>query len=105
MTTRNPSSPMSGIFISGSIIKGCLKKKSAGKMTNSDKIDRIVTNRFLGLPIFAAIMFLVYYISMVTVGPPPQIGQMTDCSATVGICLASDLPLMKMRRENMATQR
>ncbi len=52
----------------GSIIKGCLKKKSAGKMTNSDKIDRIVTNRFLGLPIFAAIMFLVYYISMVTVG-------------------------------------
>lgn len=52
----------------GSIIKGCLKKKSAGKMTNSDKIDRIVTNRFLGLPIFAVIMFLVYYISMVTVG-------------------------------------
>ena len=52
----------------GSIIKGCLKKKSAGKLTTSDKIDRIVTNRFLGLPIFAAIMFLVYYISMVTVG-------------------------------------
>ncbi len=52
----------------GSIIKGCLKKKSAGKLTNSDKIDRIVTNRFLGLPIFAAVMFLVYYISMVTVG-------------------------------------
>ena len=52
----------------GSIIKGCLKKKSAGKLTISDKIDRIVTNRFLGLPIFAAIMFLVYYISMVTVG-------------------------------------
>lgn len=52
----------------GSIIKGCLKKKSAGKMTTSDKIDRIVTNRFLGLPIFAAVMFLVYYISMVTVG-------------------------------------
>lgn len=52
----------------GSMIKGCLKKKSAGKLTSSDKIDRIVTNRFLGLPIFAAIMFLVYYISMVTVG-------------------------------------
>ena len=52
----------------GSIIKGCLKKKSAGRMTTSDKIDRIVTNRFLGLPIFAAIMFLVYYLSMVTVG-------------------------------------
>ncbi len=55
-------------FYIGSIIKGCLKKKSAGKLTNSDKIDRIVTNRFLGLPIFAIIMFLVYYISMVTVG-------------------------------------
>ena len=52
----------------GSIIKGCLRKKSAGKLTSSDKIDKIVTNRFLGLPIFAAIMFLVYYISMVTVG-------------------------------------
>ncbi len=52
----------------GSIIKGCLRKKSAGKLTNSDKIDKIVTNRFLGLPVFAAIMFLVYYISMVTVG-------------------------------------
>ena len=52
----------------GSIIKGCLRKKSAGKLTISDKIDRIVTNRFLGLPIFAAIMFFVYYISMVTVG-------------------------------------
>ena len=52
----------------GSIMKGCLKKKSAGGLTYSDKIDRIVTNRFLGLPIFAAVMFLVYYISMVTVG-------------------------------------
>ena len=52
----------------GSIIKGCLKKKSAGKLTSSDKIDRIVTNRFLGLPIFGVIMFLVYYISMVSVG-------------------------------------
>ncbi len=50
------------------VIKGCLRRKSAGKLSNSDKIDRIVTNRILGLPIFAAIMFLVYYISMVTVG-------------------------------------
>ena len=50
------------------IIKGCYKKKSAAKLSTSDKIDRIVTNRWLGLPIFAAIMFLVYYISMVTVG-------------------------------------
>ena len=50
------------------IIKGCYKKKSTAKLTTSDKIDRIVTNRWLGLPIFAIIMFLVYYISMVTVG-------------------------------------
>ena len=52
----------------GELIKRCLKKKATGKLTNSDKIDKIVTNRFLGLPIFAVIMFLVYYISMVTVG-------------------------------------
>ncbi len=50
------------------VIKGCLKKKNKGGLTLSDKIDKIVTNRILGLPIFAAIMFLVYYISMVTVG-------------------------------------
>ncbi len=50
------------------LIKGCYKKKSAGKTTTSDKIDKVVTNRFLGLPIFAVVMFLVYYISMVTVG-------------------------------------
>ena len=52
----------------GSIIKACYKKKAAGQLTTSDKIDKIVTNRWLGLPIFAVIMFLVYYISMVTVG-------------------------------------
>ncbi len=50
------------------IIKGCYKKKNAGQLSSSDKIDRIVTNRWLGLPIFAVIMFLVYYISMVGVG-------------------------------------
>ena len=50
------------------IIKACYKKKNAGQMSASDKIDRIVTNRWLGLPIFAVVMFLVYYISMVTVG-------------------------------------
>ena len=50
------------------IIKGCYKKKNAGKLSNSDKIDRVVTNRWLGLPIFAIIMFLVYYISMVGIG-------------------------------------
>ena len=51
-----------------SIIKGCYKKVSAGKLTISDKIDRIVTNRILALPIFAVIMFIVYYISVTTVG-------------------------------------
>lgn len=51
-----------------SIIKACYKKKSAGQLSSSDKIDKVVTNRWLGLPIFAVIMFLVYYISMVTVG-------------------------------------
>lgn len=52
----------------GSIIKGCYKKKSAAKRSTSDKIDSVVTNRWLGLPIFALIMFLVYYIAMVSVG-------------------------------------
>lgn len=51
-----------------SILKACYKKKNAGKMSASDKIDRVVTNRWLGLPIFAVVMFLVYYIAMVTVG-------------------------------------
>ena len=51
-----------------SIIKSCYKKKNVGKLSASDKIDRVVTNRWLGLPIFAVIMFLVYYLSMVTVG-------------------------------------
>ena len=50
------------------LMKGCYKKKNAGKLSNSDKIDKVVTNRWLGLPIFALIMFLVYYISMVSVG-------------------------------------
>ena len=51
-----------------SVIKACYKKKNAGKLTVSDKIEKIVTNRWLGLPVFAVIMFLVYYISMVSVG-------------------------------------
>ena len=51
-----------------SIIQSCYRKKHTGKLSTSDKIDQVVTNRWLGLPIFAAVMFLVYYISMVTVG-------------------------------------
>ncbi|MCR5768286.1 MAG: ferrous iron transporter B [Lachnospiraceae bacterium] len=50
------------------VIKACYKKKNAGKASTSDKIDRIVTNRWLGLPIFAVVMFLVYWIAMVGVG-------------------------------------
>ena len=50
------------------ILKSSYKKANAGKLSNSDKIDKIVTNRWLGLPIFAIVMFLIYYISMVTVG-------------------------------------
>ena len=50
------------------VIKACFKKKQIKKLTKSDKIDKVVTNRWLGLPIFAVVMFLVYYISMVTVG-------------------------------------
>ncbi|MGN0572166.1 MAG: ferrous iron transporter B, partial [Candidatus Fimenecus sp.] len=52
----------------GQMIKGCYKKKSAGKLSTSDKIDKVVTNRFAALPIFAVIMFLVYYIAVSTVG-------------------------------------
>ncbi len=51
-----------------SIIKGCYKKKNAGRLSASDKIDRIVTNRWLALPIFAVVMFVVYFVSVTTVG-------------------------------------
>ena len=54
----------------GEVIKRCYKKHSAGKLTTSDKIDKVVTNRWLGLPIFAVIMFLVYWVAMVGVGAP-----------------------------------
>ena len=51
-----------------SIIKGCLKKAKERTLSSSDKIDRVVTNRFLALPIFALVMFIVYYVSISTVG-------------------------------------
>ena len=50
------------------IIKGCYKKKSKEKLSTSDKIDRIVTNRWLALPIFAIVMIIVYYVSVTSVG-------------------------------------
>ena len=55
------------IFISG-VIKACYKKAKTGGLSTSDKIDKVVTNRWAALPIFAVVMFLVYYIAMVTVG-------------------------------------
>ena len=55
------------VFIA-EVIKSCYKKKNAGSLTTSDKIDKVVTNRWLGLPIFALIMFLVYWIAMVGIG-------------------------------------
>ena len=55
------------VYIS-SIIGECVTKSSKEKLTTSDKIDRIVTNRWLALPIFALVMFVVYYVSVTTVG-------------------------------------
>ena len=52
------------------VIKACYKKKNRGSLSTSDKIDKVVTNRWLGLPIFAAVMFAVYWIAMVGVGAP-----------------------------------
>ena len=52
----------------GELVRGCCKKSRTGRLSASDKIDRVVTNRFAALPIFAAVMFLVYYISVSTVG-------------------------------------
>ena len=52
----------------GEILKSCYVKKNKGQLTVSDKIDKVVTNRFLALPIFALIMFMVYYIAVSTVG-------------------------------------
>ena len=54
----------------GELIRACYKKAGAGQLSTSDKIDKVVTNRWLGLPIFALIMFAVYWIAMVGVGAP-----------------------------------
>ncbi len=51
-----------------SIIKDCYKKKPSGRLTASDRIDRVVTNRWAALPIFAVVMFVVYFMSVTTVG-------------------------------------
>ena len=54
----------------GEVIKSCYRKRNAGSLSTSDKIDKVVTNRWLGLPIFALVMFAVYWIAMVAVGAP-----------------------------------
>lgn len=56
------------VYIASIISKCCTRKQSAGKMTVSDKIDRVVTNRWAALPIFAFVMYIVYYVSITTVG-------------------------------------
>lgn len=73
----------------GEIIKGCYKKKHAGKLSVSDKIDKVVTNRWAALPIFAVVMFIVYYVSVSTIGTGQRIGQMMAYLVTAGIFLAS----------------
>lgn len=65
-----------------SIIGKCYVKKNKSGLTTSDKIDRVVTNRFLALPIFAVVMFIVYYVPVSTVGGWAQTGRMTVCSVT-----------------------
>ena len=57
------------VYISD-VIRSCYRKKNRDRLTRSDRIDKVVTNRWLGLPIFAAVMFLVYWIAMVAVGAP-----------------------------------
>lgn len=55
------------LYISA-VLKGCCQRKSAGKLTPSDRIDKVVTSRWLGLPIFAVIMFIVYWVSVAGIG-------------------------------------
>ena len=83
------------------VIKACYKKKNAGKLSVSDKIDRVVTNRWLGLPIFAVVMFLVYYISMVTVGAARDgLGQRRPVRRRLASVRHRHRPRMRKRREN-----
>ena len=87
-----------------SIIKGCYKKKQVGKLSTSDKIDKIVTNRWLGLPIFAVVMFLVYYISMVTVGSSATDWANDGVFGDAGTCFGSAPARLRTLRRPMATQ-
>ena len=86
------------------IIKSCYKQKRKGQLSTSDKIDKVVTNRWLGLPIFAAVMFLVYWIAMVAVGAPATDWANAVCSATAGTCFGSAPARLRTLRKPMATQ-
>ena len=68
--TPRASSPVSVTSTLPSLLRAAIRKKNTGALSASDKIDKIVTNRWLGLPIFAVVMFLVYWIAMVGVGAP-----------------------------------
>ena len=69
-TMPRASSPTSATFTSHRSSRAATRKKNHGQLSASDKIDKIVTNRWLGLPIFAVVMFLVYWVAMVGVGAP-----------------------------------
>ncbi len=84
-----------------SIIKGCYTKKNKERLSASDKIDHVVTNRWLALPIFAVVMWLVYYVSVSTVGTWLQIGPTTGYLETAGICLVWAPPPMKRLPRDM----
>ena len=71
------------------VIKSCYKKKKAGSLSTSDKIDKVVTNRWLGLPIFALIMFAVYWVAMIGVGAPAT-DFTNDCIFDDGFHLFND---------------
>ena len=85
------------------LIKSCYKKNRVGELTTSDKIDQIVTNRWLGLPIFAAVMFFLSTGSPWSgSAPPPQTGQTTDSSETAGIFSVTGQLLMRRMQRNTA---
>lgn len=71
-----------------SVIGKCVSKGNKGELTTSDKIDKIVTNRWLALPIFAVVMFIVYYVSVTTVGTWATDWANDGVLVTDGICLA-----------------
>ena len=94
------------VYIASRSSSAATRRKHAGKLTTSDKIDKVVTNRWLGLPIFAVVMFLVYYIAMVDRGRCRlPTGPTTACSATAGTCSASAPPITTKLPTSMRYER